>query len=57
MTNALYAAQNDLADTGYLQIQTLSAENQRPIEGARISVSYTGEPDEVVDEVEFLQEV
>ena len=52
MTRSLYAQQNNLVDIGYLQIQTLSSENQHPIENARIAISYTGEPDSVVDQVE-----
>ena len=52
MSKSLYAQQNNLVDTGYLQIQTLSAENQHPIEQAKISISYTGEPDSVIEEVE-----
>lgn len=51
MSKSLFAQQNNLVETGFLQIQTLSAENQHPIENARISLSYTGEPDSVIEEV------
>lgn len=52
MSQSLFAQQNNLVDTGYLQIQTLSAENQRPIQNASISITYTGDPDSTVDEVQ-----
>lgn len=46
----LRAAQRDLTDTGRLQITALTEQNL-PIEDASISISYTGDPDNILEEV------
>lgn len=38
-------------DNGYLQLNVNSAANNNPVEGARIQVSYTGEPESVIEEI------
>ena len=52
MPNSSIPAQTNLVDIGYLQIQTLSAENQFPIQNARVAISYTGQPDSVIETLE-----
>lgn len=46
----LRAAQRDLTDTGRLQITALTEQNL-PIEDASISISCTGDPDNILEEV------
>lgn len=38
-------------DNGYLQLNVNSIANNNPIEGAKIQVSYTGEPENVIEEI------
>lgn len=38
-------------DNGYLQLNVNSVANNNPIEGARIQISYTGEPENIIEEV------
>ena len=52
MPNSSIPAQTNSVDIGYLQIQTLSAENQFPIQDARVAISYTGQPDSVIETLE-----
>ena len=44
------AMQRELTDTGQLQVTALSEQNI-PIENATVSISYTGDPDTVLEEV------
>lgn len=43
--------QTDQPDSGSLQIQVTSERQNIPIQGARIEISYTGEADEILEEV------
>ncbi len=45
------AAQNERVDRGLLQVNVLANIRNRPIENARISISYTGEPGRVIEEL------
>jgi hypothetical protein len=45
------AAQTDLPDTGTLQITALSEQNV-PIDNATIDISYTGDPENILEEVQ-----
>lgn len=49
MINTLHAAQ--MADFGALRIGVISSLGQIPIQGATVSISYTGEPDRVLEEL------
>ena len=44
-------AQQNSTDVGQLQISVLAQGEGRPVEGAKIQISYTGDPDGPVDEV------
>ncbi len=44
------AAQTDLIDTGNLRVTALSEQNV-PIENAAVDISYTGDPDSILEEV------
>lgn len=46
----LKAMQQNLVDTGQLQVTAVTQQN-RPVEDARISISYTGDPDQMIEEV------
>ena len=37
-------------DTGRYQVTVLNQLNNRPIENARVKISYTGAPDSVIEE-------
>lgn len=43
--------QNERVDRGLLQVNVLANIRNRPIENARISISYTGEPGRVIEEL------
>ena len=43
--------QNERVDQGLLQIQVRSQVQNRPIQNARISISYTGEPGQTIEEL------
>ena len=43
--------QTDTADTGTLKMQVVSTTDNLPIEGARIQISYSGEPSQQIEEV------
>lgn len=45
------ATQNERVDRGLLQVNVLANIRNRPIENARISISYTGEPGRVIEEL------
>lgn len=45
------AEQNERVDRGLLQVNVLANIRNRPIENARISISYTGEPGRVIEEL------
>ena len=45
------AAQNNMVDTGTLQITAVSQQNI-PIENASVQISYTGDPDNVIEEIQ-----
>ena len=42
---------NENVDTGTLRIQLTNRSNGIPVQGAKISVSYTGNPSQVIEEV------
>ena len=44
-------AQTEAVDKGSLKVEVLTNRTRRPIEGARITISYSGEPDSTVEEV------
>ena len=44
-------AQTEAVDKGSLTVEVLTNRTRRPIEGARITISYSGEPDSTVEEV------
>ena len=43
--------QTDTADTGTLKTQVVSTTDNLPIEGARIQITYSGEPSQTIEEV------
>ena len=43
------AMQSDLTDYGKLQIHITSARGAQPIPGAKVAISYTGEPDHTME--------
>lgn len=45
------AMQSDLPDYGKLQIHITSARGAQPIPGAKVAISYTGEPDQTMEEL------
>lgn len=44
-------AQQENVDTGRYRVTVLSSEGNRPVENARVRISYTGVPDSVIEEV------
>lgn len=44
-------AQQENVDRGTLQITVLTEDGNRPVDNARVRISYTGDPDSVVEEV------
>lgn len=44
-------AQQENVDTGRYRVTVLSSEGNRPVENARVRISYTGAPDSVIEEV------
>lgn len=44
-------AQQEHVDLGRLQVSVVSGNDNHPVENARIRISYTGDPDEVLEEV------
>lgn len=49
--HSLHYLQNDAVEQGRLQVSVTTRTGQHPIEGARVRVSYTGDPDSVIEEV------
>ena len=47
----LKAMQSDLSDYGKLQIHITSARGAQPIPGAKVAISYTGEPERTMEEL------
>lgn len=47
--NKIRAMQNDQIDKGKLQISVLSSLRNRPIRNARVEISYTGEPERILE--------
>lgn len=47
----MHYAQTDTADTGTLRTEVVSAADNLPIEGARIQISYSGDPSQQIEEV------
>lgn len=47
----IYPAQTDTQSLGGLKLNISAASNNRPIEGATIDISYTGEPDTTLEEL------
>ena len=45
------AAQTDMVDTGTLQVTAVSQQNI-PIENASVQISYTGDPDNIIEEIQ-----
>ncbi|MDC7290963.1 peptidoglycan-binding protein [Blautia schinkii] len=45
------AQQDNNVDQGMLQVTVLNSDNNRPVENARVRISYSGDPDSVVEEV------
>ena len=44
-------AQTEAVDKGSLKVEVLANRTRRPIEGAKITISYSGKPDSTVEEV------
>lgn len=44
-------AQQEQADRGWLRVNVVSGSDNRPVENARIRISYTGDPDGALEEV------
>ena len=44
-------AQTEAVDKGSLKVEVLTNRTRRPIEGARITISYSGDPDSTEEEV------
>ena len=51
LMKSVYQTQSDTPDTGRLQMSVESRANREPIPDARISISYTGEPDSTFEEL------
>lgn len=49
--NQQLASQQNNIDQGQLQVTVLSANGSRPVENARVRISYTGDPENVVEEL------
>ena len=47
--NGLRAMQNDQIDKGGLKISVVSSNRNRPIANARIEITYTGDPERIVE--------
>ena len=52
MKNHSYISmQHDMPDQGQLQVTVLDSASNRPVENAAVRISYTGVPDNVIEEV------
>ena len=43
--------QQDMPDQGQLQVTVLDSASNRPVENATVRISYTGVPDNVIEEI------
>ena len=50
-TASLKSMQTDHPDEGTLQLYVLSSIRSQPVEDASVQISYTGDPDSVIEEV------
>lgn len=50
-SSRIYPAQTDTQSLGGLKLSVTAATNNRPIEGATIDISYTGDPDSTLEEL------
>ena len=50
-TTSLKSMQTDHPDEGTLQLSVLSSIRNQPIEDASVQISYTGNPDSIIEEV------
>ena len=48
----MHYAQTDTADTGRLRTEVVSMNDNLPIKGARIQISYSGDPTQQIEEVD-----
>ena len=48
-------AQTEAVDKGSLKVEVLANRTRRPIEGAKITISYSGKPDSTVEEVDVYK--
>lgn len=51
MSRRISASQTDLIDSGQLMVNVLSRQNNYPVPDATVSISYTGEPDNVLEQL------
>ena len=52
MKNYSYISmQQDMPDQGQLQVTVLDSASNRPVENATVRISYTGVPDNVIEEI------
>lgn len=52
MKNHSYISmQQDTPDQGQLQVTVWDGVNNRPVENARVRISYTGMPDNIIEEI------
>ena len=52
MKNHSYISmQQDMPDQGQLQVTVLDSASNRPVENATVRISYTGVPDNVIEEI------
>ena len=47
----MHYAQTDTADTGTLRTEVVSTTDNLPIKGAKIQISYSGDPSQQIEEV------
>lgn len=54
MKNHSYISmQQDMPDQGQLQVTVLDSASNRPVENATVRISYTGVPDNVIEETQY----
>ena len=51
LMKSIYHTQADMPDTGRLRVSVESRVNRDPIADARVTISYTGEPDSTFEEI------
>ena len=47
----LYPTQTATSDDGSLRVSTTSFDTKKAVPGAKITISYTGEPDRIIEEI------